>query len=297
MSQLRERVIKELDSLDVIYEKLSHAVNQSGEVLSRTDFDWAYAVCKTRMVDASGVMYETYQEKLSWVQLRTRHDNSVLAPVFDMINHSNRPNCDYWYDVRTGVLKINLMRDVKPGTQLFIDYGPRPDDYLFQCYGFCLKPGDNEMNRIDIQMSEICDASKHVGIDDFWGKVNQLELYVSADKNISADLSVDYDKLWINLNGIDGGLWTMLVWLSDGDFSTTASFTHNGVDFMTLPEIETRQKCIDILIHMLKARLLDMKENDAKMRAKIDRIDPFTVKIMRNIRMSHSDIIFLWWVY
>ena len=106
----------------------------------------------------------------------------------------------------------------------------------------------------------------------------------------------NYDRLWVNLSGIDGGLWTMLVWISGGDLCTTASFTQNDIDSMALSEIETRQKCVEILTFILKARLLDMKEKDAKMRATYDQIDPFTVKMMRNIRMSHSDIIFPWWV-
>ena len=293
VTQLRARVEKERKALDLIYNKLATAVNQSGGSYSREDFDWAYCVCRTRMVDATGLNYEDYQENIPWLKLRTRHDNSILAPIFDMINHSNRANADYWYDGRTGSLKVGLLNDLSPGKQLFIDYGPRPDDYLFQCYGFCLKPGDNEMNRIDLHMDELYDACKQLGIDDFWDKIALLEQGLATDIDLMS-ITIDYDRLWVNLKEIEAGLWTILVWVTGGDLESTASLTHNGVEFMESDEIQTRIKCIEVLLICLKKRLVCMKENDNIIRSRKVDIDDFTMKIMRNIRLSHSDIIFLW---
>ena len=293
VTQLRVRIEKECDVLDLIYKKLATAVNQSGRHYSREDFDWAYCVCKTRMVDATGLTYEDFQENISWLKLRTRHDNSILAPIFDMLNHSNQPNCDYWYDGHTGSLKVGLLKDVSPGKQLFIDYGPRPDDYLFQCYGFCLKPGDNEMNRIDLHMDELCNSCKQLGIDDFWDKISLFEQSLATDIDLMS-IIIDYDRLWINVNEIEPGLWTLLVWVTGGDLEKTVSLTHSVVDLMDSDQIQTRIKCIEVLLICLKKRLLCMKENDAIIRSHKADIDPFTIKIMRNIRLSHSDIIFLW---
>lgn len=292
VTQLRTRIQKEQSALTKIYLKIRSAVENYGSHYSRSDFDWAYSLCKTRMVDVSGVEYPEYCYDLDWLELLTCHDGSILAPFFDMINHSNQANCDYWYDTRNEVLKIGLLSDVAPGKQLLIDYGPRPDDYLFQCYGFCLKPGDNEMNRIDLQMDEICISCDAAGLKNFWSSVESLEKFISLDAQV--DLSIDYDRLWLNKTEVDSGLWTLLVWLVGGDLLTMTGFKHSGVSRMSSEEIETRVKCIELLLSLLKMRLDNMKKNEQILQSKQIQIDSFTLKCMRSIRLSHSGIIFAW---
>ena len=292
VTQLRMRIQKEQLVLRKIYQKIKNAVENYGGQYSRRDFDWAYSLCKTRMVDVSGVEYPEYCYHLDWLELFTCHDGSILAPFFDMINHSNQANCDYWYDARNEVLKIGLLSDVAPGKQLFIDYGPRPDDYLFQCYGFCLKPGDNEMNRIDLQMEEICISCDGAGIKNFWSSIESLEKFISLDAQI--DQSIDYDRLWLNKTEMDAGLWTLLVWLVGGDLLYMTGFKHSGVSMMSHEEIETRLKCIDLLLSLLKMRLDNMKKNDRVVTSEQAKIDSFVLKCMRSIRLSHSEILFTW---
>ena len=46
----------------------------------------------------------------------------ALAPVFDMLNHSNEPNCDWESDDGA---QITIDDKVKKGDELFISYGQR----------------------------------------------------------------------------------------------------------------------------------------------------------------------------
>jgi hypothetical protein len=70
----------------------------------------------------------------------------VLAPVFDMINHSPRPNAEF-YVVVAGEepdeqererLAVRALRDLEPGDQILIDYGvsARPAYRCLASYGF-----------------------------------------------------------------------------------------------------------------------------------------------------------------
>ena len=45
-----------------------------------------------------------------------------LAPVFDMLNHANEPNCDWESDAGA---QITIDAQVKAGDELFISYGQR----------------------------------------------------------------------------------------------------------------------------------------------------------------------------
>lgn len=46
----------------------------------------------------------------------------ALAPVFDMLNHSNEPNCDWESDDGAQII---IDSKVKKGDELFISYGQR----------------------------------------------------------------------------------------------------------------------------------------------------------------------------
>lgn len=52
----------------------------------------------------------------------------ALAPVFDMLNHSNEPNCDWESDDGA---QITIESKVKKGEELFISYGQRQRLYSF----------------------------------------------------------------------------------------------------------------------------------------------------------------------
>ena len=56
----------------------------------------------------------------------------ALAPVFDMLNHSNEPNCDWESDDGA---QISIESKVKKGEELFISYGHRQGYIQFHPLG------------------------------------------------------------------------------------------------------------------------------------------------------------------
>ena len=39
------------------------------------------------------------QTAIPWLEFNEKFDRSILAPFFDMLNHSERENCSYAYDL------------------------------------------------------------------------------------------------------------------------------------------------------------------------------------------------------
>jgi SET domain len=81
----------------------------------------------------------------------------ILAPVFDMINHSNWPSAEFFVqygDDGSGHLVVRALRDLRPGDQVIIDYGPsaRPAYRCLASYGFVPVLHDDEENEDDSDM-------------------------------------------------------------------------------------------------------------------------------------------------
>ena len=64
----------------------------------------------------------------------------MLAPIFDMLNHAEEPNCDW--SAESGA-KIYAARDIEPGEELMISYGEHGNDQLVNSYGFTLNRTDD----------------------------------------------------------------------------------------------------------------------------------------------------------
>ncbi|RUP49061.1 hypothetical protein BC936DRAFT_143374 [Jimgerdemannia flammicorona] len=62
----------------------------------------------------------------------------LIAPFADMLNHSLGVKTCHVYDQRTGVLRVLADNDYKARDQVFINYGPVPNNRLLRLYGFVL---------------------------------------------------------------------------------------------------------------------------------------------------------------
>ncbi|KAF2417701.1 putative histone-lysine N-methyltransferase [Tothia fuscella] len=68
----------------------------------------------------------------------------LLAPFADMLNHSSEVEQCHTYDVSSGNLSILAGKDYKPGDQVYINYGPIPNNRLLRLYGFVLPGNPND---------------------------------------------------------------------------------------------------------------------------------------------------------
>ncbi|KAL5331345.1 hypothetical protein ACEPPN_000875 [Leptodophora sp. 'Broadleaf-Isolate-01'] len=68
----------------------------------------------------------------------------LLAPFADMLNHSSEVKQCHIYDALSGNLSILAGKTYEPGDQVFINYGPVPNNRLLRLYGFVVPGNPND---------------------------------------------------------------------------------------------------------------------------------------------------------
>lgn len=68
----------------------------------------------------------------------------LLAPFADMLNHSSEVKQCHAYDVKSGDLSVFAGKDYEIGDQVYIYYGPIPNNRLLRLYGFVIPDNPND---------------------------------------------------------------------------------------------------------------------------------------------------------
>ncbi|KAK2594904.1 hypothetical protein QQS21_007403 [Conoideocrella luteorostrata] len=93
------------------------------------DYKWALCTVWSRAMDFS---------------LPDGNSVRLLAPFADMLNHSSETKQCHVYDVSSGSLSVLAGKDYEAGDQVFIYYGPLPNNRLLRLYGFVLPDNPND---------------------------------------------------------------------------------------------------------------------------------------------------------
>lgn len=112
--------------------------------VTERDYLWAYASVKSRTAEV----------------LVDREKASLLAPDFDMFNHSDalRPGSTHFFDEPRRALVVVAARDYAVGEQAFISYGTASNGSLLLSGGFVLPA--NRFDYIDLPLTTQCDSGR-----------------------------------------------------------------------------------------------------------------------------------------
>ncbi|KAJ1975904.1 hypothetical protein H4R35_002934 [Dimargaris xerosporica] len=106
------------------------------------DWCWAWMAVNTRCISlhsSSGTIARDGSKPA------TTKDSIALAPLLDLLNHSQDVQVDTVYDERSGSFAIRARQPTQQGRQAFINYGPHDNAFLCLEYGFVLPK-----NRYDV---------------------------------------------------------------------------------------------------------------------------------------------------
>merc|ERR1712113_608962 len=94
-TQLKRRAERERKRLKTRFEYLKciTELRFEGGQLTESEFIWASAILKTRLMTAPNLSFSPEQRAIPWLEFNEKFDRSILAPFFDMLNHSERENC------------------------------------------------------------------------------------------------------------------------------------------------------------------------------------------------------------
>ena len=82
----------------------------------------------------------------------------ALIPLVDMINHSDKPVAEYYFDEERRGMVLEAIRDIPAGYEITISYGvgqvPLSNFVLFLAYGFVLENNDFDGSPLTLQIQE-----------------------------------------------------------------------------------------------------------------------------------------------
>ncbi|KAL8640475.1 MAG: hypothetical protein Q9228_002616 [Teloschistes exilis] len=105
----------------------------------------------------------------------------LLAPFADMLNHSSEVKQCHVYDASSGSLSVLAGKDYNAGDQVFINYGPVPNNRLLRLYGFVLSSNPNDS--YDIVLSTHPTAP-------FWEQRQKLWILAGLDSTCTISLTL-----------------------------------------------------------------------------------------------------------
>ena len=118
------------------YEKVVRLLKQKTTHVTFDEYSLAVAWVFTRYKQDKIEETSGYP---AWVEM-IDGDCGSMAPIFDMLNHAEEPNCDW--SAEDGA-SIFAARDIEPGEELMISYGEHGNDQLVNSYGFTLNRADD----------------------------------------------------------------------------------------------------------------------------------------------------------
>ncbi|MCJ1414078.1 hypothetical protein MMC32_000403 [Xylographa parallela] len=160
----------------------------------------------------------------------------LMAPFADMLNHSPEVKQCHLYDASSGNLSVLAGKDYKVGDQVFINYGPLPNNRLLRLYGFVLSSNPNDS--YDLVLSTQPTAP-------FWEQKQKLWILAGLDSTCTISLTLT-DPLPKNVLR-----YLRIQRLDESDLSVIQVDATDGI-INASNEVEVLQFLGDSLCHLLE---------------------------------------------
>lgn len=150
------------------FELLTKLINDAG-ILTLDSFKWAYFVCNSRSVFINSKALEPLVDSQMFKELLSDDPNMALAPMLDLLNHSDRvqsqcqlshaaafiENNVHKFKLRECILSYQLIAKnfSKKYDQIFINYGNHNNTKLLHEYGFIVQ--NNQADFLEFSLDDV----------------------------------------------------------------------------------------------------------------------------------------------
>ncbi|CAG5100470.1 Oidioi.mRNA.OKI2018_I69.XSR.g17013.t1.cds [Oikopleura dioica] len=262
--------------------------------INYTQFCHLYAIVKSRVVGVCGLVYNNKEtEEIKWIEWGSPYDDAILCPVFDLLNNSCDSNASYSFDPSSKSMLVEMEEDIKAGSQVFICYGPKCDDVLFNNYGFVFKSGENQENSIRVFPEEVISELRQQG-KQTCAQID--EKYQSLLRQIEDDATfhLAFDQMKLRRGNVDWNLWYFVVWMTGGSVEELSSI-RSTLNFSSSSEAKQRVNALDVILAILRKRLNQLAET-ANAQAKLTlEIPDWYLKTLKTLRSSHNQLMTYWY--
>lgn len=167
---LLEKVVEQNETIKKNFQELTRIVKPECRHKFTLDlFKWAYFVCNSRSVYINGKSLEPLVDDLVFKEVLCDAPNMALAPLMDLLNHSDQAVTKNQLThsessikqnslkIRNGDVKLSYqlftLKPVKKHNQIFINYGNFNNTKLLLEYGFTLP--SNQMDFLEFSLNDV----------------------------------------------------------------------------------------------------------------------------------------------
>lgn len=167
---LLEKVVEQNNTIKKNFEELTRILNpEVRATFSLNDFKWAFFVCNSRSVFINGKSLEPLVDELNFKELLSDSPNMALAPLLDLLNHSDQAMTKSQLTLSEGFIakyhekikarqlhlsyQLFTLKPVRKHDQIFINYGTYNNTKLLLEYGFIIP--DNQFDFLEFSLSDV----------------------------------------------------------------------------------------------------------------------------------------------
>jgi ATP-binding cassette subfamily B (MDR/TAP) protein 7 len=167
---LLEKVVEQNETVKKNFQELMRIVSsEEREKFSLEDFKWAYFVCNSRSVFLKGKSLESLVDELHFKELLSDSPNMALAPLLDLLNHSDEAmtksqltHSEQFIEQNHQKIKsrdvqlsyqLFTLKPVKKHSQIFINYGTFNNTKLLLEYGFIIP--NNQFDFLEFSLADV----------------------------------------------------------------------------------------------------------------------------------------------
>lgn len=165
---LIKMIVDQNSTIKTQYEILSKLLKDSSRICLDS-FKWAYFVCNSRSVFINSKLLEPLVDSHLLKELLSDDPNMALAPMLDLLNHSDRVQSQCQLSHSPAFIEINVHKfkskelkltyqlisknPFKKFDQIFINYGSHNNTKLLLEYGFIIN--NNQMDFLEFSLDDV----------------------------------------------------------------------------------------------------------------------------------------------
>lgn len=166
--RLLKLIVDQNKTIRTQYELISKLLYDPSQITMET-FKWAYFVCNSRSVFINSKAFEPLVDSSFFKKLLTDEPNMALAPMLDLLNHSDGVQTQCQLSHSAAFIEINIHKfkskeskltyqlinknPVKKFDQIFINYGNHNNTKLILEYGFIIR--NNQIDFLEFSLDDV----------------------------------------------------------------------------------------------------------------------------------------------
>jgi ATP-binding cassette subfamily B (MDR/TAP) protein 7 len=165
---LLRMIVDQNKTIKTQFELLSKLLNEPSKI-SLDTFKWSYFVCNSRSVFINSKILEPLVDSELFKELLSDDPNMALAPMLDLLNHSDRVQSQCQLSHSAAFIEMNAHKfkskeckltyqlinknSFKKFDQIFINYGNHNNTKLLLEYGFIIR--NNQMDFLEFSLDDV----------------------------------------------------------------------------------------------------------------------------------------------